>query len=143
MGAIEERVAPHHDLAHVRAPGRIQHVHRAHAFELVRPSHRVRRGRQEREVHDRVHTLCGEDLADAILRRRLRQIDVIDAGFLTGGLRGLDIHADDAPDARVFFEQSDEISPQKRRRTRDGDRAAGLPHRQRVVTCFGHAGRRP
>ena len=113
MRAVEKRRRAQDELPHLRVPRGDERLHRPHALELVRPSGRVTGRREKREMHERVDALRGEDLRQARLRARLREIDFVPTRLRTGRVDLVDVDRDDATDALVFLEKADEIGPQE------------------------------
>ena len=83
MRAVEHRLTPHHDLAHLGAAARVQEMHGADALELVRPRRGVGGRREKRQVDERIDAFGGEDFRErssaAACVRRCRT-----PGFLAG-----------------------------------------------------------
>ncbi len=107
--AVQHGLAPHDQLVHARPPAGVEHVHRADAFQLVRPSRRVGRRREKGQVRQRVDALCREDLGETLLGGRLGQVDVVEPRPRPGGGGRLHVQADDAADARIFLEKTDKV----------------------------------
>ena len=116
--AVEPGLRPEHELAHLGVPRRDRDVHRADALELVRPGGRVGGRRQKGEVCEGVDPLGREDLGDAGLGGGLRQVDLVRARLLAPGGCRFQVDGDDAADALVLLEHSDEVAAQKPRRRR-------------------------
>lgn len=118
---VEQRLAPLDELAQSGLSRRIDEVHRADGFEFVRPNRLVRGGWQKAQVHERIDSFAGENAGDSFFRRRRGQVEGKVLRFLACRTRGRDVDGDDPCRLRIILEQPDEVSPEKRRRSRDGN----------------------
>ncbi len=121
--AVKPCLGPKHEFAHLGMTRGDRHVHRPDAFDFMRPSGRGRGRRQERQMRDGIDLLRRENVGEAGLRRRMREVHLVRSSLFAVPVsegRRLRVEGDDSADARVVLQAADEISPEESRGARDG-----------------------
>jgi hypothetical protein len=123
VGAIDDGRAPQNELADARFAACVEHMHGADVLEFVSPGGVVRGRRQERGMDEGLDLLAGEDGGDFGVRRRQRQIDLVELGFGQRKRRLANVDGDDLVVAPVLLESLDELGTDERIGARDRDDA--------------------
>jgi hypothetical protein len=122
--AVDQRRRDHHEPARLDAGAGVQHVHRAHVLELVRPLHGVRRVREERAVDEDLDRVLLEQRGEVAVDGGLREIDLDELDLAAGHERGRpDVERQHPIVPRILLEPAEELGAEERARARDRDDA--------------------